>query len=462
MLLRQSTPALLALAALGGCAAPATRILSPAAAQQRLEARSLRDPALQQFLSSHGHPADGEWDLDRLTLTAFHFRPELDAARARVAEAEAGIHTAGDLPNPTFTFRPGRNSDAAPGISPWILGYALDLSLELAGRRTYRTAEARHRADAARAGLAATAWGVRRAVRQALTDTHAAEAAALLARELTPLLAQAAQLVEAQARAGEVSPLEATQARTTLQRAELAARENDRALASARSRLAESLGLTLSALDGVRLSYRGLDEPASPLTALDARNWAAQNHADLLAGLAAYAAAQSAFQAEVVRNYANLALGPGYTLDQGEGKWSLALGVTLPIFHRNQGPIAAAQARRDTAAAQFLAQQNRVLAEVERAHADYTSAVADLPTAQTLRANLERQAALAAARQAAGETSRLDLVRTRIELAEQSRTELAVRLRVVQARGAFEDAVQRPLAWPDTAWRSSSRTADAP
>ena len=443
--------------ALTGCTTYQPKELNPAATQARLEQRSLRDAGLQQFLAAHGQPAADEWDLARLTLAAFYFSPELDLARAQLAETEAGVRTAGARPNPKFSFAPGYNQDATGGVTPWILGYALDLPLELAGQRTHRTAEARQQAEAARLALAGTAWSARRAVRRALTDLHAAEAAAELWRKQKPLLTQAAQISEAQVKAGEVSPLQAAQARITLNRADLAVRESERAVALARSRLAEALGVPLAALNGMRVSYAALAAPAAPLAPAEARRWAAQNRADLLAALAAYAATESALQGEIARQYPDLSFGPGYQLDQGEGKWSLALGFTLPVFHQNQGPIAAAQARREAAAARFLILQNRVLAEVDRASADYASARGDLETITAMRTGLEQQTKTIRAQQAAGETSRLDLARSQIELADTDRAELEARVRVELALGALEDAVQRPLAWPESAWRAAAR-----
>ena len=448
--------------ALTGCATYQAKELNPAATQANYERRTLRDEGLQRFFAAHGQVAASEaWDVSRLTLAAFYFNPELDVARAQVAEAEAGVRTARAWPNPAVSFAPGYNKDAVAGVTPWILGYALEVPIELAGKRGYHTAEAQHHAEGARLEVARIAWSARAAVRRALSELHAAEATAELWRDQQPLLAQAAQLVDLQVKAGEVSPLNAAQARIALSRAELAARESERAVAQARSRLAEAIGVPLAAVAGVTLSYRGLDDVSAPFDPAEARRWAAQNRADLLAALATYAASQSALQGEIARQYPNLSVGPGYQLDQGEGKWTLALGITLPVFHKNEGPIAAAQARREVAAAKFLALQNRVLAEVDRAAADYTSARGDLATARSIRASLEQQAKTIRAQQAAGEISRLELTRAQIELADNTRAELEARLRVEQALGAVEDAVQRPLAWPDTAWRTANRSPSA-
>ena len=448
----------LATGLLAGCATYQPKDLNPAAAQAQLERRSLKDEGLQRFLSTHGAPSNEEWDLAQFTLAAFYFSPELDLARAQLAEAEASVHTAGARPNPSLNFTPGYNQDATGGVTPWILGYALDLPIELAGKRAHRTAEARQQAEAARLNLASAAWSVRGAVRRALTELHAAEETAALWRDQKPLLAQAVQLVQLQVQAGEVSSFEASQTRLALNRAELAARESERTVTLARSRLAEAIGLPLSALAEVRLSYRTLAAPSDPLPMAEARRWAAQNRADLLAALAVYASSQSALQGEIARQYPDLAIGPGYQLDQGEGKWSLSLNLTLPIFHQNQGPIAAAQARRESAAAKFITLQNRVLAEVDRATAAYTSALGDLDTVKAMRATLEQQAKTLRAQQAAGETSRLDLTRAQLELADNARAELEAHVRAEQALTAFEDAVQRPLAWPESVWRTAART----
>ena len=459
MLITRFFPAALATGFLAGCATYQPKDLNPATTQAQLESRRLGDAGLEKFMVTHGQPAAAEsWDLTRLTLAAFFFSPELDVARAQLTEAEGGVRTAQVRPNPTFSFTPGYNVDSVAGVTPWILDYALAVPVELAGKRGYRTAEAQHQAEAARFKLARLAWSTRATVRRALSEVHGAEATAEFWRSQKPLLAQAAKLVELQVSAGEVSSLGGGQARIALNRAELTARDSEHVVIQARSRLAEAIGVPVTALTEVTLSYRGLAEPAAPFEGPEARRWAAQNRSDLLSALAAYAASQSALQGEIAQQYPDLSIGPGYQLDQGEGKWSLGLGVTLPVFNQNQGPIAAAQARREVAAARFLALQNRILAEVDRALANYTSALGNLAAVDEIRTDLEKQAKAFRAQQASGEISRLELTRAQIELADNTRAKLEAQLRVEQAIGALEDAVQRPLAWPESAWRTVARS----
>ena len=446
-----------------GCATYQTQDLKPAATQAQLERRSLADAGLARYLNAHGSPVTPgatEWDLPRLTLAAFYFSPALELARAEFAGAEARTQTASARPNPTFTFTPGRSDNTTGGLTPWILGYALQLPVELGGKRGHRVTEAQRQRDAARLALASQAWSLHSAVRRAIVDLQAAEAEAELWRAQLPLATQTARLADAQVEAGDGSPLEAARARAAAAQSELAARASERATTEARSRLAEVMGLPLAALADVRIAPLGVTEASPRLALTEARTWAAQNRADLLAALATYAATESALHGEIARQYPDLTLGPGYQLDQGEGKWSVGLGFTLPVFHQNQGPIAAAEARRAAASAQFLAVQNRVLAEVDRAAANYTSTFADLATVRGLRATLERQTALVRARHGAGDSSRLDLARAELDLAGQAQIELAARQRAQLALGALEDAVQRPLAWPESAWAASARLTE--
>lgn len=447
------TLGLLTVATLAGCVSYSLKPLVSETTRAQLEGRLFTDEGIERFLAAHGQ-ADGEWELSRLTLAALYFNPTLEVARAQLREAEAGMKTAEARPNPTFSFAPTYNRDTPGGMTPWILGYALALPIETAGKRTYRTREAGYRAEVARLRVAESAWAVRSAVRHALVGLQSAEAAAELWRTQVPLLADSAGLVDAQVNAGDVSPLLAAQARIALHRAELAGRESDRAVVAARIGLAQAVGVSVGALADVRLSYRGLLDAPAPAGTDQTRLWAVQNRADLLAELAAYAVAEAALQGEVARQYPDVSFKPGYDLDQGAGKWSLGVSFTLPIFNQNQGPIAVAKARREVVAARFVALQSRVLAEVDRAVADYASAAGDLETIKALRESLERQVATVKAQQSAGDASRLDLVRAQVELADLMRLDVEARMRVGRTLAALEDAVQRPLAWPDAALRA--------
>jgi hypothetical protein len=95
---------------LSGCAARRYQSVPivPTETASTLESRSLGDPGLRAFVEkSVGHAVTPwppkAWDSAILSLAALYFSPALDAARARVAESQAAIVTAGARPNPSMS-----------------------------------------------------------------------------------------------------------------------------------------------------------------------------------------------------------------------------------------------------------------------------------------------------------------------------------------------------------------------
>ncbi|OZA97166.1 MAG: hypothetical protein B7X59_08395 [Polaromonas sp. 39-63-203] len=164
------------------------------------------------------------------------------------------------------------------------------------------------------------------------------------------------------------------------------------------------------------------------------------------AALATYEASQAALQLEIARQYPDIHIGPGYTFDAGQNKFSLSVsGISLPVFNRNEGPIAEAQARRKEAAAQFTALQAQAIVATEQAVQAYRSAQALLTLGEGLQTAAER--ALRSAGQAfdSGETDRLALLaaQSSVEASRLARTQAWVA--VQRAVGQSENALQRPL-----------------
>ena len=107
------------------------------------------------------------------------------------------------------------------------------------------------------------------------------------------------------------------------------------------------------------------------LPAPDVRAAAVENRLDVQRALAQYEAAQSRLQLEVARQYPDIDLGPGYAYEEGVHLISLRMGTVLPLRNRNEGPIAEAEAQRKAAGAQLLATQSAVIAQSDKALAQY-------------------------------------------------------------------------------------------
>jgi outer membrane protein TolC len=129
----------------------------------------------------------------------------------------------------------------------------------------------------------------------------------------------------------------------------------------------------------------------------------------------------------------------------------IGLSTTLPIFNRNQGPIAEAEARRKEAAASFVEKQAQVIAGVERALALYTAALKELAEVdQTLRKLQDAQLRMMEQAVRLGEEDRLSLNGVQVQSSLMAQARLDALRRAQGALGELEDAVQRPLDPGDT------------
>lgn len=435
---------------LAGCASYTAKPIDPDAQQTAIESRRLDAPEVDRFIER----ASGQklavwppktWDLDRLTLAAFYFHPDLDRAQAQRLAAEAATITAGARPNPTGNVSFERNTDAPAGQSPWTNGFTLDIPFETAGKRDIRIEQARYLAQAAQLREAEAVWQVRSRVRASLLAAYPTEA---LVRSQRDLQEQIERMIERRFAAGFASQPELTQARLTLNRAALALRENQKQQAENRARLAAAIGVPDVALEGVEISYDAFDRlpPVSALPSTEPRRQALLTRPDVLAALADYEAAQSALQLEVAKQYPDISLGPGYTWDAGQVKWSLGLSLVLPLLNRNQGPIAEAKARREEAASGFLAVQAKAIAEVDEALAGYGHAVQMFETADALLRDQQKTERAVVAAFKAGEADRLSWMSARFETATAELARVNALTQAQQSLGRLEDALRRPLA----------------
>jgi outer membrane protein TolC len=242
-----------------------------------------------------------------------------------------------------------------------------------------------------------------------------------------------------------VSRPEVTQARISRDRTVLLLRDARKRTAEARVAVADAIGVPAAALEGHDVSFDFVNELPADLPRADVRREALLNRPDILASLAEYEAVQSSLQLEIARQYPDIHLGPGYTWDQGDGKWSLGLSITLPLLNRNQGPIAEAEARRVESAARFTALQARVIGESERALAGYRESLKKLEAADALLASQRSRRQSAEAMFHAGEADRLTLLGARLELETGALDRLVALVEVQRAVGLLEDAAERPL-----------------
>jgi outer membrane protein TolC len=389
-----------------------------------------------------------KWDLASLTLAGFFYSPDLAVAQAKLNVAQAAITTAGERPNPDFGIGTAYAATAVPNFAPWALGAAsMNFPIETAGKRGYRIAQAEHLADAAALGVGETAWRVRSTVRAALLNHLVAQRECALAQNYKSVSERIAQLLRERVAAGTASAQGLNLVLASMATAQLKVAQAQSRVPETLNALATALGVPVEALQEVTFAWPELEHPPddASLTATRVRRLALLNRIDLRRTLAQYAAADEALKLEIARQYPDINLAGGYSWEVNENIFELLPVVTLPLMNQNQGPIAEARATRAQIATEFVALQDAIIGEANRALTRYRGELAALQ--QGSRSVAFSQKRLAAIRRAAdlGDIDALTLATAQLETVVAEQSKLGVLADAQAAWGALEDALQRPL-----------------
>ncbi len=452
-----------------GCA-PAVhyrpQAIAPAATAAQFESRTLSEPGLKEFMERNLgqplHPWPLEtWNLNELALAAYYFNPHMQVARAQAEVAGAAIITAGARPNPSLGL-----SGGIP--SPYLFGIDLLFPVMTAGRRGIKIEQAKALSEAARTGIAAKAWQVRSALRMAaLSYVLSRRQAELLERE-TRLRLQQVQWLSERLTAGEVARPEVESARLEWLDTRMALRTAQGRVPEARAALAAAIGVPVSTLEGVKFSWQTFDQPpdVNTLSVQLIQREAVLNRLDVRQSLARYQAAEDDLRLEIARQHPNFTLGAGYHFEESDNFFTLSFSTVLPVFNRNQGPIAEAEARRKEAAASFIATQANAIAQGEQALARYRTAFAVLQEAKRSLSQVQNvQEPMARQAVSFGESDRLFLNSIQLQGTTAVAAQLSALYNAQLALGQLEDAVERPLEsgeFPPPAFDSKMQRREHP
>lgn len=443
--------AILSLAAgliLTGCIKYKTRPLSATVMEQHYRARSVDSAGVQKFVQSLGWR---QWppeilDLDALTAIAAYYSPDLDVARAQIAIADAEVRTANVRINPSLNADGGYYGE--PGAHP-LYGISPGFTIETAGKRGYRTLQAQKNADAARLSFAEAQWLLWSKVRLSLLDYVLSERRLGLLEREAGLRAQLAEMLEKRLQVGAVSQPNVDVYRVELLKAQAAAESAKGDVAQKRVALATAVGIPPEALEHRPIEYRNLDAPPAEISVSlrKVRKAGLIHRIDIRSMLVDYAAADAALKLEIARQYPDLQLAPGYGFQEGFVSYTFSSVVNaLPVFNRNKGPIAAAEARRRQVEARFRALQSQAIGEMAKALELYSSAF-DAWQIESNRLKQIEQDREQAARRAlqTGQGDRFTLVLAEIETNTAALGQLNALMQVQTNLGALEDSVQQPL-----------------
>jgi outer membrane protein, heavy metal efflux system len=445
-------PLILACVVLAGCATYQPKPITPLQLAQSFEVRSLASDALRAYLAQQlGHEVEPwplpRWDREMITLAADFYSPALEIAHAQWGTANAGIDAAGAIPNPVLHL-PFEYAINNPGPGrPFTTGPALDIPIETAHKRGYRIDQASRLSEAARLNIGNEAWKVRSQVRDALLSLHAEGERVAFLTQKAAAQQQILEMVTKRRAVGEAAGPDVNLAVLVLTQAHAELTAARSGLLGARDRVASAIGLPIRAFESVQLDLDAFDQTGAAPPPAEARRAALFHRADLLGSLAEYEATQAALQLEIAKQYPDIHLGPGYTYDTGTNRIGLGLpGIMLPLFNRNEGGIAQAEAKRNEAAARTAALQDAIINDLDHALAHYAASLDALRLSTLRLSTAQKQMSSQTSSFAAGTTDRLSLTQANADYQTSRIEHLNAVVAAQQAVGALEDAMQRPLS----------------
>ena len=433
-----------------GCAHYSPRPVDLGQRAAELQQRRIDDTALAARIGALHSLHISRWPPvtygpEELFAAAVVLNPNLGEARAKLAASLAAVRTARELPNPTLVTAFDKYQNAQADTSPWAWSLSLDVPLNALFNRPLQVALADAGVRAARLDYAALLWSTRSAVRGALREL-------LFARRLQELNAS---LLEAEARivgawqhrreAGEAAPAEFQQATLLQMQAQRDAASLAARVAAAETALARAIGVSTQAVATLPLAWPDVLSPRAPADLAAQRTRALLSRSEIERALSDYDAAERKLQLQIRQQYPQISAGPAYSYDQGLRRLGIGATVSLPLFNRNQGPIAEAEAQRDVAGRHVESVQAGVLSDIDGAAAALTRALEALERARAQQALSEQLAAQAEAAFEAGSEDRIGQMGARYAAIVAAQNSLDAAAHAQDARAALEDALQSPL-----------------
>ncbi|AET94712.1 outer membrane efflux protein (plasmid) [Burkholderia sp. YI23] len=307
--------------------------------------------------------------IDVLGLAA-QSNPLLRGARADSDASAGALMQAGARPNPELSFLQeglgGRERTSTATVNQLI---------ELGGKRQARLDVASYGREVALAALDGRGAALRADVIAAFYEELAAQRQEQVARESADIAARSADLAEKRARAGKVSPVEATKARIAASAVQIEVTNAAARVLTARERLASVTGNSQ-----VRGSAAGGDIESVP----------SLEPLSVLVGQLGNSPGSRVARAEMLRLDAAISVErakriPDITVSAGmkrvitggvpDNQAVVGVSIPLPLFDTNKGALLEAAHQAEKASADFDNERLRMQLELTRAYANYETSV---------------------------------------------------------------------------------------
>lgn len=426
-------------------------------AMQHFDSRTPEDSQLRDWMNRNQIATEpwppSTWSFEQLVWLAWYRQPALQAASARIAAAERLPVIALQTANPAVRVTREHYRDRDGARLPIGLAIDLDIPVSTGGKRQAAADQASVAVLQAQLDRSELALQLRAQLREQYNEWLATQAErdldererklahaalALLQQRLSVGVAGSFDVALAQDRVAQV---ERRLALTTLRSDELLARLAQTChlptAQFARLKLADKLADKLTDKQAEELPTLVVESADSHRL----RRQALTERIEIKRALANYALAEATLQVEISRQYPDFSLRPGLRWEPSNFIWSIGAALVLPLFNRNEAAIEAAQARRVASAQEFVAVQQRILAQLDTAVARLSQAALDFERSAIHSQASQSRTAAVDKRFERGLADRLDVTLARLEAVTAARWPQQARAEYVRRQAALESTI---------------------
>lgn len=311
------------------------------------------------------------WTLAGLEATAFQNNPAIAQASASAYKAMGFRDQVGAKPNPTIGYNGSQLADQGTDQHTAFVAQDIVMGGKLARNREVLNQEVQSQLWE----VEAQRYRVQTDVRQRFYEALAAQRRLALATEFREIAAKGVEIAKARVEAKEGSVPEVLQAEIQLNQVEVQHRQAEAAFRGAWNQLMAVVGLNGTApgaLEGTLPTSVAFDD----LQAV--KRQALTSSPELQAARARVARARANVERQEVQAIPNLSFLVAAGVDNGtnSGMINTQVGLPVPIFNRNEGNIAAAQAELNRTAQELRRIELSIESRMARAAQDYESAAA--------------------------------------------------------------------------------------
>jgi cobalt-zinc-cadmium efflux system outer membrane protein len=296
------------------------------------------------------------------------------AQRVDLSIAEAQVITAGLRPNPVASFSAdhldvlGTGFSETNGAGPSEVAFRVDVPFERGHKRQLRVQTAAAQRDIAEARLLESIRELQRDVAVACIDVIQQKAALQLSQQNLKTFEDLVQVNFTRVKAGSIPQLELTRSQVAMLQFRANVKRAELSLVTARIKVQDLLGRSEPEESFDIVGTIGAPLSAASLTLASLREAAFAHRPDVQVMEMEQARSQYDLKLQLAQGKMDLTWGAEYRRQQGvNGTGNSAgifLSVPMPVYNRNQGEIARAQAEEEQLQKQMTALKSQVQAEV--------------------------------------------------------------------------------------------------